>query len=359
MFRFAHIVATVFILLCHGPLNAQTANNNMAQAERLELDQFIHSKTHGNTVEYNCIDESLTGKCIKYHNDQWYSFRSDDSNKLYINISGQKCRDLLGVQLVVIEGELCSPWTYTILDCISLATQDDIFIEIDNIKPNHNYWLNVDGYLHDFCSFFLEVSHAPKGFSAKQEVLLENSSTQANGNHFSMVWSLPDSLSHLMLNTKILKRAQYKFTFDPIATIPVAFNAYGNMQTRYEYTDTVYTRGTFYYRLVTGLNNGLNYFVDEFIFTVGDKDLKSITLVLDYERNSSLELQVLANSQVMEKKEFSFNPARHSFYKLYIDKYLNKGIEQLEIRIFNKTSQHTKTYYANLKNGMVKGTLND
>ena len=132
--------------------HSQVVNDSIHRRIELQLGKPHTSYTAHSTVEQNCVDESLTGKCIKYHNDQWFTFRSGDTDKLFVNVSQQQCKDLNGVQLVLLTGEPCDPSTYTILSCTSSGTNDDFYVEA-NVHPYTTYLLNVDGYLEDFCSF--------------------------------------------------------------------------------------------------------------------------------------------------------------------------------------------------------------
>ena len=70
-----------------------------------------------------------------------------------------------GVQIVVLQGEPCHVETYEILTCVSLANQDDIYIELNSLQTQQNYYINIDGYLHDYCGFEIEVSQYAKGLS--------------------------------------------------------------------------------------------------------------------------------------------------------------------------------------------------
>jgi hypothetical protein len=125
-------VAIFFIALLTGHFsNAQVINDHIDKRIELNVNApAFSSSTTDCTVDWACVDESLTGKCIEYHNDQWFWFRTNQTGKYHININGQKCRDTRGVQLVVIDGVACQPRTYNILSCNSLTSQDDIYVEL-------------------------------------------------------------------------------------------------------------------------------------------------------------------------------------------------------------------------------------
>ncbi len=124
---------------------AQVPNDNIANRIKLDLGKEITSHTKNCTVQWACVDESLTGKCIDYHNDQWFEFNSGTFNHLYFIVSSQQCRDVRGVQLVLIEGTPCETKTYNVLECKSLGTNNDFYIEA-NVKSATNYLINIDGY---------------------------------------------------------------------------------------------------------------------------------------------------------------------------------------------------------------------
>ncbi|WP_460502567.1 hypothetical protein, partial [Hymenobacter agri] len=149
--------------LAISPARAQVANDNIENRRVLQLEETISSNTTGCTVQRSCVDERLTGKCIEYHNDQWFAFTPKTAGRYFVNIGGQKCRDVRGVQLVVLTGQPCQPATYRILSCTSLGTQDDVFVTLDSLRAGQPYLLDVDGYLKDFCQFTLQVSRTATG----------------------------------------------------------------------------------------------------------------------------------------------------------------------------------------------------
>ncbi|RZK31265.1 MAG: hypothetical protein EOO57_16600, partial [Hymenobacter sp.] len=115
------------VLLTSLVTHAQVANDNIENRRPLRAEETITSSTVGCTVQASCVDERLTGRCIEYHNDQWFEFRPPTAGTYFVNIGGQRCRDVRGVQLVVLTGTPCEPATYRVLSCTSLGTQDDLF----------------------------------------------------------------------------------------------------------------------------------------------------------------------------------------------------------------------------------------
>lgn len=341
----------LFLTLSLQFAKAQTPNNNMANAELLQLNQFINSKTHGNTVEWDCVDESLTGKCIDYHNDQWFRFYSDSLSTIFINISGQQCRDMRGVQLVVLKGERCQPGTYEILDCISLATQDDIYTKVD-VQPETYYWLNIDGYLHDFCEFFIEVSNEPKGISI-DTYELTRSDLAREKNIVGLKWQVPDSLQYKILNTHIFRKINTAFKYDLRANIELQQNAFGELQNEYFFADTLLLPGNYQYRLVFEFQNGEQQIFAEYSAVVPGRfaTISSgiITLEFDYDRRSPLTIKFrdVDSGEVLHQESTMYNPGRansFSFYENYFD------VSALEVTVTHEYSGYEKSYYFSLKN---------
>ncbi|UII24749.1 hypothetical protein LVD15_15670 [Fulvivirga maritima] len=334
---------------------SQSPNDNMANAQLLEIGTSVDSHTRNNTVEQACIDESLTDKCIKYHNDQWYFFKTEEQTHLYINLQGQQCRDLLGVQLVVLEGELCSPDTYSIIDCVSLATQDDIYVELDHLEPFHQYWINVDGYLHDFCSFEIEVNPTPKGFSAQQINILEKYEASKQGSHVTLQWAIPDSILSTSSSTLIYRRTDDQFRYSLLAEVPVQYNAFGSAQQQYEYIDSLKRPDYYYYRMVLQNNAGKQYFVAESSFRISDSiDKLSINLECSRDDEIVLEVRDEQGGAPLDVYEFYYNPTLHQPFILFTSAYKAKDIRYLEIKVMNKDDDYLQTYYADLATGLVK-----
>lgn len=343
------LILIVISCLCYDYVLAQTTNNDMAGAIELQIDQPYSSKTDGNTVQYACIDQQLTGKCIQYHNDQWFTFTNTNFETLYINISDQQCRDLRGVQLVAFEGELCSPETYLILDCISLATQDDIYATIGPLKPYQKYWLNIDGYLHDYCQFQLEVSPTPKGISAKPIELLKKVEQNKNKNQIQLTWSIDDSLASSLQNFIIMRRNDGAFSFDSISSVHVEFNTFGAYQPDYSYTERLYKPDAYWYRIIAQNTNGQQYLTEEVSLYISDIDLSKTVLFLDYEENDDISISVYnEKNMLLETINFRYKSRQHRNYTLYTDFYKKLGAETLKIVLFNKDNDHRKEVFLGL-----------
>lgn len=229
---------------------AQPSNDNIENRRRLQTEEVVASTTAGSTVQRSCVDERLTGRCIQYHNDQWFEFTPGSSGRYYINIGGQRCRDVRGVQLVVLSGEPCQPASYRILNCASLGNQDDVFMTLDSLRAGRPYLLNVDGYLHDYCQFSLQVSRQPAGQPVSYSPPSPQRVLRTANRVVELSWTLPDSLAATP-GFRVLRREIGQYHSTELRQLPVRRDTYGRPQAAYTYTDTLRAPGTYAYHVLT------------------------------------------------------------------------------------------------------------
>ena len=229
---------------------AQVANDNIENRRVLQAEETVTSNTTGCTVQRRCVDERLTGKCIEYHNDQWFEFTPEASGRYFINIGGQKCRDVRGVQLVVLTGTPCQPATYRILSCTSLGTQDDVFVTLDSLRAGRPYLLNVDGYLKDYCQFALQVSTQAVGMPVSYSPPSPTRVLPTASRVVELRWTLPDSLAGAPA-CRVLRREVGQYRSTEVRRVPVRRDTYGRPETAYALADTLPGPGTYDYQVVT------------------------------------------------------------------------------------------------------------
>ncbi|WP_206983296.1 hypothetical protein [Hymenobacter telluris] len=214
----------------------------------MQLNQAVQSSTTDCTVQWTAVDEKLTGKCIEYHNDQWFEFTPRTAGRYYVNIAGQQCRDTRGVQLVVLTGTPGQPATYQVLSCTSLGSQDDVFVTLEGLKAGQPYLLDVDGYLKDFCGFSIAVSSTPRGVPAMALPPLATV-TPSEKKLFTLRWTLADSLGSVA-RFQVLRREAAAFRAAPLAILSVERTTLGNANTEYSWTDTLAIPGRYLYQVV-------------------------------------------------------------------------------------------------------------
>lgn len=227
---------------------AQVANDDIDNRRRLVLNETATSSTAGCTVQRGCVDERLTGQCIQYHNDQWFEFTPPAAGRYFVNVGGQRCRDVRGVQLVVLTGQPCQPATYRVLSCTSLGTQDDVFVAVE-LQAGRPYLLDVDGYLQDFCTFTLQVSGRAVGMPATSVLPSLLGALPATSRVVQVAWALPDSLAGAP-SCRVLRREQHAFRSTERHRVRVARNSYGGRPAAYAVADTLPGPGLYLYQVV-------------------------------------------------------------------------------------------------------------
>ncbi|MFD2784797.1 hypothetical protein [Hymenobacter rubripertinctus] len=235
------------------PLQAQVANDDIARRRVLRAEEPARSNTSNCTVQWNCVEESLTGKCIQYHNDQWFEFTPPVAGRYFVNIGGQQCRDVRGVQLVVLTGTPCQPATYRVRSCTSLGSQNDVFVMLDSLRAGQPYLLNVDGYLRDFCQFTLTVSKHHQGLPALDPPP-PPAAPQAS-RLVTLRWTLADSVGTVP-EFQVWRREAAETRAARRAAVPVARTTYGGAAPDYAFTDTLAAPGRYLYQVVAGATVG-------------------------------------------------------------------------------------------------------
>ena len=229
---------------------AQVPNDNIENRRVLRQEETITSSTTGCTVQRSCVDERLTGKCIDYHNDQWFEFTPKTPGRYFVNIGGQKCRDVRGVQLVVLTGQPCQPATYRVLSCTSLGTQDDVFVTLDSLRAGQPYLLDVDGYLRDFCQFTLQVSRMAAGIPASYSPPSPTRLLPTASRVVEFSWTLPDSLTGAPA-CRLMRREIHEYRSTEVRRVPVRRDTYGRPETSYFVSDTLPGPGIYDYQVLT------------------------------------------------------------------------------------------------------------
>lgn len=269
------IFRLVILLLAGFNSIAQVANNNIEERLHLDLNKPISSSTAGANVQWKCINKALTNKCLVYHNDQWFSFTVDKPGNYFINISAQKCRDARGIQMIVIEGNPCEVSTYKILECISQIRSEDVFVEMNSLKTNTQYLVNVDGFLGDFCSFNIELAEKPKGLPRK-DVNLDTLKIESRLEKkvVTLKWSIDEKMARDISEFKVFRNTNL------VSEIGMSRNAYGLAGNAFEFIDTLDATGTYNYNIY-GIRESDNMplLLSQRKFTVGEERLPEKNIV--------------------------------------------------------------------------------
>ena len=325
----------------------QVANDLIANRIALKIDQPFQSNTTNCRVEKECINEALTSKCIKYHNDQWFTIVPNSNQQYYLNIFNQSCRNLRGVQLVVIDGEPCEIADYQIITCVSLATQDDIFVQLDGLVIGKTYLLNVDGYLHDFCNFMIAFSTTPRGLpvSNNNNLLIYSNKNQ----YVQLNWEIEESQEADIIMYEVYRRSDKETKHTLIQNISHEKNAFGVARLAYSTCDTVKQSGTFYYKIVAVRNSDVPIILDEIEFRItidGDSIEDTIELELNYEEKTQLAILVfdVEKGSLLKNYLFNFDSSHHKFL-IDVHKWTNLGTSRFRVDIVDNSTDKKETLF--------------
>ena len=318
-------------------------NDDAAGAITLFVDSAYYPSTTTNcTIEEACIDRALTAKCLVYHNDQWFNFRTTDSVTYYLLVKNQNCRDIKGVQLLVIDGCICQPATYNILECISLATQDDISLALNKLKPNHSYIINLDGYLNDFCKFEISISTRPPDFHLRTDLPVAVKTTVQN-DKIEFAWQLNEELINLgVTEFEILRRFQLEKKFSHIKKVAVERRVSGSYEIDYSTIDSVNRSGMYYYKVLALTSEGEKFLLSEHSFHLDISYRNPYVIFLDLDVKRKTVLNIDMYSYPFERFLGNYKAAYNDNFHLDLKPYVPADERKVKLVITDLTGKFKK-----------------
>jgi hypothetical protein len=345
----------VFTLFPYCPLSAQVRNDDIENRIELLLGAPYKSKTDGCTVQWKCVDERLTGKCIEYHNDQWFSFNSEVYRQLYINVSNQRCRDMRGVQIVVLKGQPCDPRTYDILTCVSLANQNDVYVTLKALQENEEYLVNVDGYLHDYCTFQIEVSENAKGLPIAPSQAMDTNSSQ-HDNLIRIEWNLEDSLKNVIAGFRIFLSRDEAAKSTLYAEIPLEVNAHGDFRKTYWFEDSILPKSTYRYTLASSDLEGKLDWIETFMFRYNSarKSIKAVRYIqvplhgIKHKENYTIAVYDQQSGELLERQSRLHHKKEPEYMIYKTASAIQAYVDSVRIEVTNHDSGKVHEYIFDL-----------
>ncbi|MFY0651047.1 MAG: hypothetical protein JXQ96_03400 [Cyclobacteriaceae bacterium] len=345
------ILSLIAILVAIDISVAQVINDNIENRLELSLNETHHSETTDCTVQWECVDESLTGKEVEYHNDQWFYFNTSSLDNYFINISDQKCRDQRGVQLIVIDGQPCQPETYEIISCVSLATHDDIFVELNNLKKEHSYLVNIDGYLNDFCSFDITVSDRPTGLPLNEDPI-SDATFRADAEVITIHWKIPEEDDRGIHLYQIFRKGKEEKKHKLIGAVAHERDVYGHFKTKYSYKDSVINPRTYDYKIVAltqDANKTLIAELNAYVRNTYPSAENNIELLLTSSKKTKFKVLIydakndkLLLSDIVELKDDLKTINYFKTVKYNISEFKEIGISSFKVLIINQRTKARK-----------------
>jgi hypothetical protein len=329
-------------------LYAQVPNDDIEKRLPLALNEPVSSNTIESTVQWNCLNQDLTRSCIKFHNDQWFEFRQPaQAGPLFINVFGQDCKDIWGVQVVIFSGVPCQPETYELITCYSKGNKDDIFIRLPELEPGETYLVNVDGYLHDLCQFAIEWSDQPRGLPV---------SDQPKGSIFAkndlravtISWEVLLQAADRLRAYEVWRRAGD--TYELVKMVDHMRNSFGDHQLVYEIQDSLNVDQADY--MIVGVSDTDRWLIGETHVKLNIQELSRapenrIDLELSFRRGDpiTIELWDMDSDERLDDYNFIFDQDRNSRVSYGVMRYREQGINFFKVIIRNNRTGESELLF--------------
>lgn len=351
-----NILFILFWLLIAGAAQAQVNNDNVANRIRLEPDAPpLPTTTASSTVEWGCLNQALTGKCLVYHNDQWYSFQVSEPQSYFLNISRLTCRNSNGIQIILIEGNPCETKNYKVLHCIRQIKNEEVFIPLGMVVANMTYLIEIDGFDGDYCDFDIQISRRPSGLPMKYEELKHSeAAVGASSQKDSLVdisWKVPPGWLEQVdqFRVYLLKEGGI---FRLERALPATKNAYGKPADSYRLQDTLAAPGNYLYRVLGYPQNSQPLLMTEVrVSYVKRKKAPPVTqsIVIDplFNQVAAYAVRVYEGQQLTVIHEVSgtYDPEQPAPIEIDMKDFIARGYRTYMVVLINKTTRESKEFY--------------
>lgn len=352
-----NLVIGSLLLLVARLLPAQVANDKIEKRLAIQPDQPpSHSSTKNCTVDWKCVSAKDLTRCMIFHNDQWFQFTTHQAGTYYLNVSNQNCRDINGVQVLVIDGNPCETNTYQYLVCQSNGTQDDIALTLEGLKANYTYLVNIDGYLNDNCQFDIQLSSKRPEFALIPVPNDHKAQYQFTENALLITWQTPRDLEGALSSFYILRRHASEKRFKRIGDLPVIANAYGKQERNYAYTDdSLRLKGVYQYKIIGVSSTQEKYVVNELTANYNpamtlqmeeDPNVLTFTFTTKKYLHYNLFLYNADNQSLLLKRALTTRSG-DNFIQIDVRAFLQQGINnyRVEIKNINTPYKLTETFW--------------
>jgi len=338
--KYSFVILVIYLLI-DANVAAQVINDNIESRIALTIEEYKSSNTDDCSLQWSCINKPLTRKCIQYHNDQWFFFNSGDHEELYVNVSGQDCRDRRGIQVIIIDGEAYEPETYTILKCVSFGNHDDVFFKLDSLERHKEYLVQIDGYLNDYCSFQIEVSKQPKGIPLKELFVDDSANNLIAENIVELQWDVTDSIAHHVEHYEIWRMFESEYRSMLVAQVGQEYNARRRPKLQYAIQDSLIQYGSYSYKIIAANKNKRSLISSTSIYNPKPKHAAAdetdwLRLELYYPYKCKLKISVFDAKKRVLLNYFRFNYSfENQTFETYIKNYREEGISEFRVEVEN------------------------
>ncbi|MBL7863938.1 MAG: hypothetical protein JNK10_03620 [Cyclobacteriaceae bacterium] len=351
-----YLIPIVLCLIGASTMKAQVNNDNLANRIRLEPDASpLHSTTASSTVEWGCLNQALTDKCLIYHNDQWYSFQVSEPQAYYLNISRLVCRSSNGIQIILIEGNPCETKNYRVIQCIRQIKNEEVFIPLGMLTAKMTYLIEIDGFDGDHCDFDIQIARRPSGLPMKYEELLKSEAAISVGTQkdslVDISWKVSAGYLEQVDQFRVYRLMEQDI-FRLERALPSSKNAYGKPSDSYQLQDTLTVPGNYLYRVLGYPQNGQPVLMKEIRISYAKRKKAppvSSSIVIDppFSQKSDYAVRVYEGEQlsVIHSVNGTYDPTNPVRIEIDMKEFIAKGYRNYMVVLINKSTRESVELY--------------
>ncbi len=363
-----------FLLLVFFPttIHAQESNPLIALYDFCEQAKEVFPGDYltalNNARATTSADQTPEGEpvtCIKtFENDQWYRFTADSGYTYYeVIIHPRQCATPAGMQALIIEAEDCSSEAFIYRACANPYKMEPLKFYLKDPKPEQNYFIYVDGYDGNVCTYDLELIGHEKNLHPDDLRLLQTDydnpppyfepprmNIQFQNNEVYLEWDVDaqEDVKFFLVERMLSWLPEHRVHGRVVRTIE-AQNTVGNGVATYRFHDdfTRFEDGKEYcYRVLQINSQGQRAYTQH--VCIEAKMIQSFSISKIFPQEEKNKFVVLYKNSKKQDLKFSVLDAEKKFLKGLTLEKVKKGDQQFTI---DMTAYATGTYLFRVENG--------
>jgi hypothetical protein len=301
-------------------------------------------------VQWKCVSHRSLNQRIEFHNDIWFTFVPESAGTYFVSVQSQICRKGDGIQMVLFKGVPCDTPTYRYKKGLFKNGLNDLYIEFTDLEKGRLYYLQVDGYAGDICSFSIGLTRTRPNTAVEIPANETPVSMVTSNGVVTYHWEISKEQADSITGFSIHRTRLNSFYYEQKGNVPVKFNTVREAELKYSFDDVFEHPGSYFVQLIMHTSSGNKYLLRKWKQSYYDQknERKNHYFSFHSEERKKTEYEIKImnrdDGRVLQVKLFETVKGQVMIFPLL--KFVNQGVNSFSIEVKGKNKIRRFEYSA-------------